>query len=106
MVHQERALSLRSPCRMVISGKSLEIISVVRLWPAKNGVSAEAEKSSLLETVTGETTSENTVGWKIHSMCSIDLQIVDISDGAIIKCSRVSCVKVVNKSSHESKPSV
>jgi hypothetical protein len=33
-----------------------------------------------------------------------DLWIVEISDGAVITCSSESCVCVVNKSTHKSKP--
>jgi hypothetical protein len=48
--------------------------------------------------------SEDTAGWKIFSLCSSELQIVDSSDGAIIKCSYEWCVKVTNKFNFDSKP--
>jgi hypothetical protein len=36
-----------------------------------------------------ETTSEDTEDWKRLSMCCSDLQSVEVSDGAVIKCSHV-----------------
>jgi hypothetical protein len=44
------------------------------------------------------------VGWKRPSVCDSDLYSGEISNGAIIGCSYKLCVKVVNKSIHQSKP--
>jgi hypothetical protein len=44
---------LLEPCKWVIR-RTTEVHSVMRRWPADNGVSAEAEESSLLETITRE----------------------------------------------------
>jgi hypothetical protein len=38
------------------AGRSLELSSVLRRWPARNGVNAEAEKISLLKAVTRKRT--------------------------------------------------
>jgi hypothetical protein len=48
----EELCFLRGPCRRVISGKSLELSSVVIRWAAENCVSGEFEDSPLLESVT------------------------------------------------------
>jgi hypothetical protein len=48
----EELCFLRDACRRVINGTSLELSPVVRRWPARNGVSTEAEESPLLEAVT------------------------------------------------------
>jgi hypothetical protein len=39
------------------------------------------------------TTSEDTAGWKRLSVCDSDLYIVEVIDGAVIKCNYQSCVK-------------
>jgi hypothetical protein len=67
----------------------------VRLQPAGNGVSMEAEESPLLEMKTLQAGKD--------LVCAVVLQSVEISDDTIIKCSHESCVKVVSKWSHQSK---
>jgi hypothetical protein len=47
----EELCFLRGHCRRINNGRSLGLISVVRLRLAGNGVNIEAEESSLLETV-------------------------------------------------------
>jgi hypothetical protein len=68
----------------------------------RESVSTEAEESPLLEAVTRERPVETQQTKKL-SVCCSGLQGVEISDGAIIKCSHESCVKVVNKPNYQPK---
>jgi hypothetical protein len=94
---------LRGPCQGIINGTSLEFSWVARRWPSGNVITGEAEESPLLEAVTSKrlmkTNRQRTL------VCVLWwFQNVEISDGAIIKCSHKLCVKVVNKSNLQSKP--
>jgi hypothetical protein len=64
----------------------------------------EDEESPLLAAAARERLVKTTVGWKRLSGCSGDLWIVETSGGAVTACSSESCVWVVNKSIHQSKP--
>jgi hypothetical protein len=77
--------------------------SVVRRWPAENGVSAEAEESPLLDAVTRKRLVK-TLQAAQDLVFAADLQSVGISDGSVITCSSESCGKVFNKSTHQTKP--
>jgi hypothetical protein len=69
------------------------------LW--REDLLGAVEESSLLSSVTGKRLLKSTL--KTFNVCCSDLQIVEISDGAVT-ISHGSCVVVVNKSNLQSKP--
>jgi hypothetical protein len=67
------------------------------------GLEDGSRRIAIVRSLYQDTSSEDTASWKRLSLCCSDLQSVEISDGAIIKCNDGVCVKVVNKSNIQSK---
>jgi hypothetical protein len=68
-----------------------------RIWERK------AEESPLLEAIARERLMKRQQAGKRFSGCCGDLWIVEISGGAVIASTSESCIKVCNKSGHQSK---
>jgi hypothetical protein len=76
-------------------------------WPSQSFMGVCEESTWACEPVRSlcqGMASEDIAGWKKLSGCCGDLWIVEISSVAGIACSSELCVKVVNKSFHQSKP--